>query len=88
MIQKMKILETKITCFVGGVKSLYKKTDFKCQSGPRVLGMDVDDSKNAHGENWARLKLYNSSKLSSEVREQLSYMEKGYSLRLDCRGAQ
>ena len=44
--------------------------------------------KNAHGENWARLKLYNSSKLSSEVREQLSYMEKGYSLRLDCRGAQ
>lgn len=55
-----------------------KKSDFKCQSGPRVLGMDVDDSRNDHGENWARLKLYNSSKLSSEVREQLSYMEKGY----------
>lgn len=55
-----------------------KKEDFKCQSGPRVFGMDSGDPKNNHGENWARLKLYNSPELSREVRDGLTYMEEGY----------
>ncbi len=46
---------------------------FSCQSGPRVLGINPDDLKNAHGENWSRLGLYSSQELSAKVRAGLSY---------------
>lgn len=49
---------------------------FSCQSGPRVLGMNPADEKNAHGENWARLGLYSSQELSARVRAELSYSQK------------
>lgn len=48
---------------------------FSCQSGPRVLGINPADEKNAHGENWARLGLYASRELSAQVREGLSYSQ-------------
>lgn len=49
------------------------KDDFKCRSGPRVLGIDSQDDKNSKGENWSRLGLYKDSSVSKEVRENLSY---------------
>ncbi len=49
---------------------------FSCQSGPRVLGINPADEKNAHGENWARLGLYSSPELSAEIRAGLSYSQK------------
>lgn len=48
---------------------------FSCQSGPRVLGINPADEKNAHGENWAGLGLYSSRELSAQVREGLSYSQ-------------
>ena len=50
-----------------------KMENFKCQSGPRVLGMSQDDPKNNHGENWARLGLYKDEQLSRIVRDGLTY---------------
>lgn len=52
-----------------------KAGSFSCQSGPRVLGIDPADEKNAHGENWARLGLYSSRELSEQVRAGLSYSQ-------------
>lgn len=52
-----------------------KSESFKCRSGPRTLGIDSTDIKNAHGENWAKLGLYNGQNLSKEVREKLRYNE-------------
>lgn len=56
-----------------GIKA--RKENFLCQSGPRVLGIDPTDLKNAKGENWARLGLYSTPEISKEVREQLSYSQ-------------
>jgi len=50
-----------------------RSEDFSCRSGPRVMGIDPSDPKNAHGENWARLKLYDSEKVAADVRKGLTY---------------
>jgi len=50
-------------------------SSFSCLSGPRVLGINHADEKNAHGENWARLGLYSSRELSAQVRAGLSYSQ-------------
>ena len=49
--------------------------DFLCRSGSRVLGIDPSDPKNANGQNWARLGLYDGLELSAEVRASLSYSQ-------------
>ncbi|WP_458862748.1 DUF169 domain-containing protein [Acidaminobacterium chupaoyuni] len=52
-----------------------KSESFKCRSGARVLGIDPSDPKNGHGENWARLKLYENAELSRNIREELVYLK-------------
>lgn len=72
--------------YCGMVKAAYKghkikalEETFRCQSGPRVLGINPLDLKNSNGENWARLNLYESRELSKSVRESLYYLkEKNY----------
>ncbi|MBO5460448.1 MAG: DUF169 domain-containing protein [Ruminococcus sp.] len=51
-----------------------KKGDFKCKSGERVLGIDPADLKNSHGENWARLGLYQDAEVAGTVRKELVYL--------------
>ena len=51
-----------------------KKEDFKCLSGVRVLGIDPTDLRNAHGENWTRLGLYENAEVSGTVRKELTYL--------------
>lgn len=55
-----------------------KSEDFKCRSGARVLGIDSEDPKNSHGENWARLGLYKDAGLSKAVRKELAYLKDDY----------
>lgn len=60
----------------GGHSMKANAGSFSCQSGPRVLGINPADEKNARGENWARLGLYSSRELSAEVRSELTYSQK------------
>lgn len=54
------------------VKAAYQ--GFNCQSGPRVLGINPVDLKNAHGETWSRLGLYSNSEVSADLRSELTYL--------------
>ena len=54
------------------------RNDFRCKSGPRILGIDGSDPKNSHGENWARLGLYKDGDLSREIREELLYLPEAH----------
>lgn len=48
---------------------------FACKSGPRVLGINPEDTQNSNGETWARLGLYANSTVSSSVRHSLIYSQ-------------
>lgn len=55
--------------------------DFLCKSGALALGLLDVDEKNSNGENWARLGLHESSKISSEVRKNSGFLaEKNYAV--------
>ena len=51
-----------------------KRESFKCSGGLRALGICRDDPRNLHGENWARLGMYEAG-VCRTVREKMDFLE-------------
>lgn len=61
----------KAACMGHKIKALEK--NFRCKSGPRVMGINPSDPYNANGEVWNKLGLYADAEVSAKVRSSLTY---------------